>query len=107
MANGPIIAVLQAMVAPDYQGRVFTLMGSISAGITPLGLVLAGPIAALIGVRMWYVIGGSVCLAMGLLAFFVRAIVNIESTSGQGTAANEPGRERATRQPSPARRCPD
>jgi DHA3 family macrolide efflux protein-like MFS transporter len=80
MANGPIIAVMQATVAPDYQGRIFTLMGSISAGMTPLGLALAGPIADLIGIRMWYVIGGSVCLAVGLAAFFIKDIMDIEST---------------------------
>ena len=86
MANGPIIAVMQATVAPEYQGRVFTLMGSISTGMTPLGLLLAGPVADLIGVRMWYVIGGTVCLAMGLAAFFVSDIVDIESTPAQAAS---------------------
>ncbi len=30
ITNGPLMAVMQAVVAPDMQGRVFTLMGSVS-----------------------------------------------------------------------------
>lgn len=82
IANGPILAVFQATIAPEFQGRVFTLIGSLAAGMTPLGLLLAAPIADLLGVRAWYVIGGAVCLGMGIAAFFVRAIVEIESSPG-------------------------
>lgn len=79
MTNGPILAVMQATIAPDYQGRVFTLMSSVAAGMMPLGLLLAAPVADLVGVRAWYLIGGAVCLGMGIAAFFVRAIMEIES----------------------------
>jgi DHA3 family macrolide efflux protein-like MFS transporter len=78
-ANGCIAAVLQATIAPEYQGRVFTLMMSVSGAMTPVGLLLAAPLADLAGVRAWYLAGGVVCAAMGAAAFFVRPILQIEA----------------------------
>ena len=86
MANGPIQAVLQSTVAPDYQGRVFALYGSLATMATPVGLLLAAPLAEIFGVRAWYVTGGIVCLVMGAAAFFVPAIVHIESTNDASTS---------------------
>jgi DHA3 family macrolide efflux protein-like MFS transporter len=77
-ANGPIQAILQATIAADYQGRVFTLMGSLAGATVPFGLLLAAPIAEMVGVRSWYVTGGLVCLAMGIGGFFVPSLVRIE-----------------------------
>ena len=78
-ANGSIAAILQATIAPSYQGRVFTLMMSVAGAITPVGLLLAAPLADLAGVRAWYLAGGVVCAAMGAAAFFVRPILQIEA----------------------------
>lgn len=78
VANGCIGAVLQATVSPEYQGRVFALMASVATAMTPVGLVLATPIADLAGVRAWYLAGGIACAALGAAAFLVRAIVEME-----------------------------
>ena len=78
MANGPLMAVLQTTVAPAMQGRVFTLMVSMATAISPLGLAVAGPVADRLGVQIWYIVGGGVCMGMGILAFFVPSIVNME-----------------------------
>jgi len=55
-------------------------MGSLAGAMAPLGLVLAAPITELIGVRSWYLAGGSVCLAMGIAGFFVPSLLRIDST---------------------------
>ena len=89
MANGPIQAVLQATVAPEYQGRVFTLYGSVATIATPVGLLLAAPLAELFGVRVWYLTGGLVCLVMGCAAFFVPAIVRIESEAAATSSESQ------------------
>lgn len=60
------------------QGRVFTLIGSASAAMMPLSLALAGPIADIIGVRTWFLIGGLATLALCLIAPFIPSLVNIE-----------------------------
>ncbi len=86
MANGPIQAVLQATVAPEFQGRVFTLYGSLATMTTPIGLLMAAPLAEIFGVRAWYLTGGLVCLLMGCAAFFVPAFVRIEDEAGTDPA---------------------
>jgi len=78
IVNGPLFAVIQAVVAPDMQGRVFTLMLSVATAMTPLGLLIAGPTADLFGVRSWYVVGGVITALLGAGAFFIPAILNVE-----------------------------
>jgi DHA3 family macrolide efflux protein-like MFS transporter len=78
LINGPLLAILQATVEPEMQGRVFTLVSSLSSAMMPLSLAVAGPVADLIGVRQWYVIGGAIFALSGAVSFFVPVIVNIE-----------------------------
>jgi MFS family permease len=52
-----------------------------------LGLAVAGPVADRLGVQIWYIVGGGVCMGMGILAFFVPSILNMEDHR----AAPEPG----------------
>ena len=82
-ANGPIQAVLQATVAPEFQGRVFTLYASLGTIVAPIGLLLAAPVAELFGVRVWYAAGGLACVSMGIAAFFVPSIARLESSAGE------------------------
>jgi MFS transporter, DHA3 family, macrolide efflux protein len=78
IVNGPLLAAVQAAVAPEMQGRVFTLIGSVSAGMSPIGLIIAGPVADRFGVQAWFIVGGIVTLVMGLASLFVPAIMNFE-----------------------------
>ena len=85
MANGPLFAVLQSSVAPEMQGRVMSLVGSGSAAMMPLSLLIAGPVADALGVRVWYVVGGLACAAIGVLAFALPAIMNVEQNGHDQT----------------------
>ena len=76
--NGPVLAILQATVAPAYQARVFSLMGSLAGASAPVGLLLAAPVAELVGVRAWYLAGGAVCLAMAATGFLSSSLMDIE-----------------------------
>ena len=78
IANGPIQAVLQATVAPEIQGRIFTLYGSLAGLSAPVGLVLAVPIAEGLGIRMTYWCAGSLCCLLAVGAWFVPALLSIE-----------------------------
>lgn len=78
ITNGPIMAVMQAAVAPEMQGRVFSLDNAVSTAMAPLGLLIAGPVADAFGVQTWYVVGGVACLLIGVAAFFIPAIVRLE-----------------------------
>ena len=56
-----------------------TLVGSLATAMTPLSLIIVGPVADVIGIRTWYVIGGLVTAGLGVSTFFFPAILNIES----------------------------
>lgn len=89
LVNGPIFAVFQATIAPEMQGRVFTLIGSLSAGMAPIGLIIAGPVADWLGVQTWYLIGGAVTLFMGIGGFFVPMLLHIEDGARKTAVALE------------------
>ena len=78
IVNGSIFAMLQAVVPPEVQGRVFTVVMSGSGAMAPLGLAIAGPLADLLGVRIWFVIAGAAMAVMGIGALLVPAIMHIE-----------------------------
>lgn len=89
IVNGSIFAMLQAVVPPEVQGRVFTVVLSGSGAMAPLGLAIAGPLADLFGERLWFVVAGTAMVAMGIGATLVPAIMQIEDRrrSGDGPAA--------------------
>jgi DHA3 family macrolide efflux protein-like MFS transporter len=78
MANGPIGALMQSIIRPDMQGRVMSLINSGATAISPIGLLLAGPFADRLGIRVWFWVGGLLCVMIALGAFFVPAIMNVE-----------------------------
>lgn len=78
ITNGPLMAVVQSIVAPEMQGRVFTLISSFAVAMSPLGLLAAGPLADHLGVRAWYGIAGVITLLIGLGALSMPLIMNVE-----------------------------
>jgi len=90
ITNGPVFAVLQAVVPANMQGRVFNVIGSACAAMSPLGMAVAGPVADAFGVQVWFIVGGVVCALMGVTCFFLPAVLYLEdNTSGQ-TSAQKP-----------------
>jgi len=87
--NGSIMAMFQAIIPPEMQGCVFTLMLSISGVTTPLGLAIAGPVGDTFGLPVWFLLSGVITAAMGILQLFVPAVMRIEDrmraeASGKG-----------------------
>lgn len=81
MANGPINALFQSVVAPEMQGRIMGLTGSVSMAATPLGLLIAGPLADAIGVRNWIIGAGFLVTAVSLVGFLVPSLMQLEENS--------------------------
>ena len=81
IVDGPIMAILQSGVAPDYQGRVFTLISSLVLLTTPVGLGIAGPVADKFGILIWFALAGLLCLLSSLAIFFLPLLKNIEGNN--------------------------
>jgi MFS transporter, DHA3 family, macrolide efflux protein len=89
-ANGPLTAIFQTAIEPDMQGRVFSLIGAGATAMMPLSLLVAGPISDWLGVRIWYLIGGGLCILVTLVAFSIPAIMNIEQNRHQAAVKPDP-----------------
>ncbi|MBX3056223.1 MAG: MFS transporter [Anaerolineae bacterium] len=79
LTNGPLMAILQAIVDPAMQGRVFTLLNSAAMAMSPLSLIVAGPFADAFGVRTWFMMGGVLTLVVALTGFVNRPLLGIEN----------------------------
>lgn len=87
IANGPIFSIIQGRVAPEMQGRVFTVLNSLASAMSPLGLLAAAPVAERFGIRAWFLLGGLSCLLLAIFGFMLPAVMNIE---GQRTEIKQP-----------------
>lgn len=91
ITNGPIGALLQSIIRPDMQGRVMSLLVSGATAISPLGLLIAGPLSDALGIQVWFWAGGLICVMIGIAGFFIPAIMNIENNkAGTPTPVPEP-----------------
>jgi DHA3 family macrolide efflux protein-like MFS transporter len=79
MANGSFVATLQASVPEAMQGRVFSLLGSATQAVVPLGLAVAGPLCDRFGMRVWFLIGGIAYLIVALASFASPAVMGLEA----------------------------
>ncbi len=98
LADGPLTALLQKTIAPEMQGRVFMLFGSLITLTSPIGLIIAGPVSDAVGVQVWYVVAGLAVMAFAIWAVFTPAIINIEDYVYQPPETDE---ERLKGHPAP------
>jgi DHA3 family macrolide efflux protein-like MFS transporter len=89
LCNGSAFALLQSIVAPEMQGRVFTVTMSLVNAMTPLSMAVAGPVADVLGIRTLYVIAALSQIGIGVAAFFIPAIMHLEDNHTQATAAGQ------------------
>ena len=91
--DGPLMALLQTIVPPAKQGRVFTVVMSVSNLATPVGMAIAGPFCDKLGVNFLYILGGVACIATALIALAMPAVMHIEENhlkiEGQALAVLE------------------
>jgi DHA3 family macrolide efflux protein-like MFS transporter len=99
LIDGPIIAILQGTVAPEVQGRVFTLVGSLLSLTSPVGLAVAGPVSDWLGLRVWYLAAGLLAAMGGMAGFFIPALVHVEDNHVESSRDEERG---AVVHPAPA-----
>ena len=102
--NSAYIAILQAKVAPDLQGRIFGLENAITTISFPLGQLIAGQLADRVfepalspggslaeslglvmgtgpgaGIGFSIVIGGVIAISLGIVGYLIKPIREIES----------------------------
>lgn len=85
--NGPIFAIMQSKVEPEMQGRVFSLLSAGSALASPIGLVIAGPLAdATDNNQLWFIIGGALTFITSGIFLFLPKIINFGKEEEEGNS---------------------
>ncbi|MEL7645017.1 MAG: MFS transporter [Anaerolineaceae bacterium] len=84
LANGALGAIMQTKIPAEMQGRIFTVIGSLSSAASPLGMLLAAPVAERLGIRAWYLIAGIFCAAMGVYGFLKRDVYTLDDQEPGG-----------------------
>ena len=85
-ANSPLMVILQERIAPDMLGRVFSLISIVGAGFVPLGMLIFGPLADVVDIRLLFIVSG---LAMALLGALIYANRNLRN-AGEPVAPPPP-----------------
>lgn len=78
MVDGSLMAIMQEKIDNEYQGRVFTMFGSILYLSTPVGLAVAGPLSDAMGVQFWFVLAGILMILSMAGGIFFKSLRNIE-----------------------------
>ena len=74
---GPIQSLVQGSVRPDFQGRVFSIMTSVSTIISPISLALAGLIFDKYTPQAWYFWGGISAIIIGIVGCLLKVVRNL------------------------------
>lgn len=79
LTNGPTFALLQTVVEENMQGRVFGLVISLANAMTPLGLIISGPLAEVNGIRTWFLLTSGAFVFAGLFILGSNDVRTIEN----------------------------
>jgi DHA3 family macrolide efflux protein-like MFS transporter len=85
LMNGPAFALLQTVVEDDMQGRVLSLVISLTGAMTPIGLLIAGPVAERIGVSALFIFASLIFVVNGIFTYLNAAVRNIEDVDRMAT----------------------
>jgi DHA3 family macrolide efflux protein-like MFS transporter len=77
LANTMFLTILQTKVPPETQGRVFSIVSSIAAAVVPVGMIISGPLAEVLGIRILFIIVLYLQFVSVVLTWFFTDIKNI------------------------------
>ncbi len=86
LANTMFLTILQTKIHPEMQGRVFSIVASIAAAVTPLGMIISGPLAELLGIPVLFMIAlflQTYCVLVTWFLTDLRRIIREESKLGE------------------------
>jgi DHA3 family macrolide efflux protein-like MFS transporter len=90
LVNGPLFAIVQVKVDKEKQGRVMTMINSFCTAMSPIGMLIAGPVSDRYGLQPWFIMGGVMCVLMALAIFAIREVATIEDQNPGEASAPHP-----------------
>jgi MFS transporter, DHA3 family, macrolide efflux protein len=71
LGNIPFMAYIQQSVPQENLGKVISFVTSVMSLGIPIGMLISGPVAEIIGVNQWMRIAGILMLCVGLLSLWI------------------------------------
>lgn len=78
ISNAAMFTVLQGTIAPEMQGRVFSVGRSLATAAMPIGLMIAGPLGDTVGVRTLILASGGIYILLGAAGFMIPTLYHLE-----------------------------
>ena len=75
--HGVLSSIYQIKISEEYLGRVFSLTSSLTMFAMPLGLILTGAFAEIIGVNRWFLISGILTVLIAMVAVVLPSLRDI------------------------------
>ncbi len=72
---GATNTLIQTLSPDDVRGRALSIYTMIAIGVVPLGALVDGAIAAVVGLRATFALAGALCAALFLAIWFLRPVV--------------------------------
>jgi DHA3 family macrolide efflux protein-like MFS transporter len=91
MFNVPTTTLLQEMVEPDMQGRVFGVMQLITTTMFPAGMLVFGPIADVISIEVLLILTSILMVLPGIWIFFNKQLKIAQASLASPDLEMEPG----------------
>jgi len=83
IANTMFLTILQTKIPAETQGRVFSIVASIAAAVTPLGMLISGPIADLIGIQLLFIFALYLQFVSIVITWYFTDLKNIIKTQSK------------------------
>jgi DHA3 family macrolide efflux protein-like MFS transporter len=80
IGNSSFFSVLQTLIPHEIQGRVFTIVIASTIAVSPIGLIIAGPISEIMGIRFWFGIAGVTIMIGSLMGFLIPGLKDLEKS---------------------------
>lgn len=77
IANTMFLTIFQTKVPPESQGRVFSFIASIAAAVTPLGMLISGPLAEGFGIVILFIFSLYLQFAVLVLTWLFTSIKSV------------------------------
>ncbi|MFX1377951.1 MAG: MFS transporter [Promethearchaeota archaeon] len=83
IANTMFLTILQTKIPAETQGRVFSIVASIAAAVTPLGMLISGPIADIIGIQLLFIFALYLQFVSIVITWYFTDLKNIIKTESK------------------------
>ena len=77
IANTMFLTIFQTKIPPESQGRVFSFIASIAAAVTPLGMLISGPLAEGFGIVILFIFSLYLQFAVLVLTWLFTSIKSV------------------------------